>query len=254
MKHFKIVTFCLLLAVIFLLTTNPLFAQPTRTPLNVNINVRDIMASPQFSNSVQLILALALISLVPFFLISVTSFLRIIIVFALLRTAVGTQQVPPNTVLVGLALFMTVFIMSPVWQEVNRTAIIPYNEGKISQIKAFEIGMKPLAMFMLRQTREKDLALFVQFAKIPAPKSAEEVPIYVLIPSFMISELKTAFQIGFLLFVPFIIIDLVVANILLSLGMFMLSPVMVSLPFKILLFVLVDGWNLITRGLLMSFR
>ncbi|MGB9613253.1 MAG: flagellar type III secretion system pore protein FliP, partial [Candidatus Margulisiibacteriota bacterium] len=163
-------------------------------------------------------MALALISLIPFFLISVTSFLRIIIVFALLRTAVGTQQVPPNSVLVGLALFMTVFIMSPVWQEVNKSAIIPYQEGKISQIKAFEIGMKPLSQFMLRQTREKDLALFVQFAKIPPPKSAEEIPIYVLIPSFMISELKTAFQIGFLLFVPFIIIDLVVANILLSLG------------------------------------
>lgn len=218
------------------------------------IDLRQIMASPQFSNSVQLILALALISLIPFFLISVTSFLRIIIVFALLRTAVGTQQVPPNSVLIGLALFMTVFIMSPVWQEVNRTAIIPYNEGKISQVKAFEIAMKPLSQFMLRQTREKDLALFVQFSKIKPPKTIEEIPIYVLIPSFMISELKTAFQIGFLLFIPFLIIDLVVANILLSLGMFMLSPVMVSLPFKVLLFVLVDGWNLITRGLLLSFR
>jgi flagellar biosynthetic protein FliP len=225
-----------------------------RTPLNINVNLNAIMASPQFSNSVQLILALALISLVPFFLISVTSFLRIIIVFSLLRTAVGTQQIPPNSVLIGLALFMTVFIMSPVWQEINQTAYTPYNQGKISQTKAFENGMKPLSQFMLRQTREKDLALFVQFAKIKPPTKPEEVPIYVLIPSFMISELKTGFQIGFLLFIPFIIIDLVVANILLSLGMFMLSPVMVSLPFKILLFVLVDGWNLITRGLLMSFR
>lgn len=218
------------------------------------IDVNAIMQSPQFSSSVQLILALALISLIPFFLISVTSFLRIIIVFALLRTAIGTQQVPPNAVMTGLALFMTVFIMSPVWQEVNQNAFIPYNQGKISQTKAFEIGMKPISRFMLKQTREKDLALFVQFSKIPAPKTPDQVPYYVLIPSFMISELKTAFQIGFLLFVPFIIIDLVVANILLSLGMFMLSPVMVSLPFKILLFVLVDGWNLITRGLLMSFR
>jgi flagellar biosynthetic protein FliP len=220
----------------------------------VNVDLAQIMASPQFSNSVQLILALSLLSLIPFFLMSVTSFLRIIIVFALLRTAVGTQQVPPNSVLVGLALFMTVFIMSPVWQDVNQNAVIPYNAGKISQARAFEIGMKPLSQFMLKQTREKDLALFVQFSKIPPPKKPEDVPPYVLIPSFMISELKTAFQIGFLLFVPFIIIDLVVANILLSLGMFMLSPVMVSLPFKILLFVLVDGWNLITRGLLMSFR
>lgn len=218
------------------------------------IDVNAIMQSPQFSSSIQLILAIALISLIPFFLISVTSFLRIIIVFALLRTAIGTQQVPPNAVMTGLALFMTVFIMSPVWQEVNTNAIIPYNAGKISQAKAFEIGMKPVSRFMLKQTREKDLALFVQFSKIPTPKTPDQVPYYVLIPSFMISELKTAFQIGFLLFVPFIIIDLVVANILLSLGMFMLSPVMVSLPFKILLFVLVDGWNLITRGLLMSFK
>ena len=222
----------------------------TRSPLAANINIQDIMASPQFSNSIQLILSLSLISLVPFFLISVTSFLRIVIVFALARTAVGTQQVPPNTVIVGLAIFMTVFVMAPVWEEVNETAVKPYNKGKISQMKAFEIGMKPLQKFMIKQTREKDLALFVQFSKIKPPKTADEVPIYVLIPSFMI----TAFQIGFLLFIPFIMIDLTVANILLSLGMFMLSPVMVSLPFKVLLFVLVDGWNLITRGLLLSFR
>lgn len=229
------------------------FAQ-ARSPLTANIDLQDIMASPQFTNSIQLIVALALISLVPFFLVSVTSFLRIVIVFTLARTAIGTQQVPPNAVIVGLALFMTVFIMSPVWEEVNKNAITPYNQGKISQMKAFEIGIKPLQKFMIRQTREKDLMLFVQFSKIKTPKSAEEVPLYVLIPSFMISELKTAFQIGFLLFIPFIMIDLIVSNILLSLGMFMLSPVMVSLPFKILLFVLVDGWNLITRGLLLSFK
>jgi flagellar biosynthetic protein FliP len=223
-------------------------------PLAANIDVNSLIASPQFSNSIQLLISLSLITLIPFFLMSVTSFLRIIIVFSLLRTAIGTQQVPPGSVLIGLAVFMTVFIMSPVWQEINKTAITPYNQGKMSQAKAFEVGLKPLSQFMLRQTRGKDLALFVQFAKIAPPKSAEEVPVYVLIPAFMISELKTAFQIGFLLFVPFIIVDLVVANILLSLGMFMLSPVMISLPFKILLFVLVDGWNLITRGLLMSFK
>ena len=223
-------------------------------PLTANLNINSLLASPQFTNSVQLILALSLITLVPFFLMSVTSFLRIIIVFSLLRTAIGTQQVPPSSVLVGLAMFMTVFIMSPVWQDVNKNALEPYNQGKISQAKAIEIGMKPLSQFMLRQTREKDLALFVQFAKIPTPKTPNDIPAYVMIPAFMISELKTAFQIGFLLFVPFIVIDLVVANILLSLGMFMLSPVMISLPFKILLFVLVDGWNLLTRGLLMSFR
>jgi flagellar biosynthetic protein FliP len=171
----------------------------------------------------------------------------------LARTAIGTQQVPPNAVLISLALFMTVFIMTPVWQEVNSKALQPYNQGKISQAQAIEVGMKPLRKFMFKQTREKDLALFIQFSKIPAPKTINDVPTYVLIPAFMISELKTSFQIGFLLFIPFVIIDLVVANILLSLGMFMLSPVMVSLPFKILLFVLADGWNLITRGLMISF-
>ena len=201
-----------------------------------------------------MILGVALISLAPFFLISVTSFLRIIIVFALIRTAIGTQQVPPTSVLVGLAFFMTVFIMSPVFQEVNTKAIIPYNQGKVTEVRALEVGIEPLKMFMLRQVREKDLALFVQFSGMKAPTKPQDVPPYVVIPAFMISELKTGFQIGFLLFIPFIIIDLVVANILLSLGMFMLSPVMVSLPFKILLFVLVDGWNLITRGLLISFR
>ena len=226
------------------------YAKPVAGALNVN----SVMNSPQFSSSIQMILGIALISLAPFFLISVTSFLRIIIVFSLIRTAIGTQQVPPTSVLIGLAFFMTVFIMNPVWQEVNSKAVVPYNQGKISEMKAFDAGMVPLKKFMLRQVREKDLALFVQFSGIKPPTKPEDVPVYVVIPSFMISELKTAFQIGFLLFIPFIIIDLVVANILLSLGMFMLSPVMVSLPFKILLFVLVDGWNLITRGLLMSFR
>ncbi|MBN2057367.1 MAG: flagellar type III secretion system pore protein FliP [Candidatus Saganbacteria bacterium] len=225
-----------------------------RAPFTGNLDIRSLLEAPQFSNSIQLAVSLALISLVPFFLISVTSFLRIIIVFALVRTAIGTQQVPPNMIIVGLAMFMTVFIMSPVWTEVNEKAITPYNQGKISQAEAFERGMKPLHMFMIKQTREKDLALFVQFSKIDKPKKPDDIPIYVLIPSFMISELKTAFQIGFLLFIPFIMIDLTVANILLSLGMFMLSPVMVSLPFKVLLFVLADGWNLITRGLLLSFR
>jgi len=201
-----------------------------------------------------MILSLAFLSLVPFFLISVTGFLRIIIVFSLLRTAVGTQQVPPNSVLVGLAVFMTIFVMAPVIGDVNTAAVIPFQQKKITEIKAFQNGMVPIKRFMLRQTREKDLALFVGFSKIKPPKTMEEVPDYIAIPSFMISELKTAFQIGFLLFIPFLVIDLVVANVLLSLGMFMLSPVMVSLPFKILLFVLVDGWNLITRGLLMSFR
>ncbi len=218
------------------------------------LDVANVLSTANFSNSIQITLALAIISLLPFLLISITSFLRIIVVLSMIRSAIGTAQVPPNTVLIGLALFMTMFTMAPTFDEVNKTAVIPYNNGRMSQMKAFEVGMKPFQKFMLRQTRERDLALFVQFAKIPPPKTVNDVPVYVVIPAFMISELKTAFQIGFLLFIPFVIIDLVVANILLSLGMFMLSPVMVSLPFKILLFVLADGWNLITKGLLLSFR
>jgi flagellar biosynthetic protein FliP len=223
-------------------------------PKRAGLDIAGIMNSPGFSNSMQITLTLALLSLLPFLLISITSFLRIIIVLSMIRSAIGTAQVPPNSVLIGLALFMTVYTMAPTFDEVNKTAVIPYNKGQLTQMKAFEIGMKPFQQFMLRQTRERDLSLFVQFAKIPQPKSINDVPVYVVIPAFMISEMKTAFQIGFLLFIPFVIIDLVVANILLSLGMFMLSPVMVSLPFKILLFVLSDGWNLITKGLLMSFR
>ena len=223
-------------------------------PKRAGLDITGIMNSPGFSNSMQITLTLALLSLLPFLLISITSFLRIIIVLSMIRSAIGTAQVPPNSVLIGLALFMTVYTMAPTFDEVNKTAVVPYNKGQLTQMKAFEVGMKPFQQFMLRQTRERDLSLFVQFAKIPQPKSINEVPVYVVIPAFMISEMKTAFQIGFLLFIPFVIIDLVVANILLSLGMFMLSPVMVSLPFKILLFVLSDGWNLITKGLLMSFR
>jgi flagellar biosynthetic protein FliP len=236
---------------LFLFLSQAAVAAP---PLNANINVNALVSSPQFSNSIQLLISLSAISLVPFFLISVTSFLRFIIVLSLIRTGVGTQQVPPSSVIVALSLFMTVFTMSPVWQEINTTAFTPYNQGKISQSKAIEIGVQPLRKFMFKQTREKDLALFVEFSKIPPPKSMDEIPTYVLIPAFMISELKTSFQIGFLILIPFIIIDLLVSNILLSLGMFMLSPVMVSLPFKILLFVLVDGWGLIIKGLLLSFR
>lgn len=243
-------TILLAFAFLFLIAGHTWAAAPRRAGLDIST----ITSSQNFSNAIQLTLTLSLISLLPFLLISITSFLRIIIVLSMIRSAIGTAQVPPNSVLIGLAIFMTVYTMAPTFDEVNKTAIVPYNKGQLTQMKAFELGTKPFQSFMLRQTRQQDLALFVQFAKIPAPKSVNDVPVYVVIPSFMISEMKTAFQIGFLLFIPFVIIDLVVANILLSLGMFMLSPVMVSLPFKILLFVLSDGWNLITKGLLMSFR
>lgn len=230
---------------------------PEAVPLvrdpNININLNQILGAPQFSQSIQLLIALASITLIPFFLISVTSFIRIVIVFSMVRTALGTQQVPPNPVIIGLAFFMTIFIMSPVWEKIDRSAVQPFQKGKITQAEAFKLGLEPIKEFMFKQTRQNDLALFVNFARLPKADELSDIPTVVLIPAFMISELKTAFQIGFVIFLPFIIIDLVVANVLLSLGMFMLSPVMVSLPFKILLFVLVDGWNLITRGLLTSF-
>lgn len=215
--------------------------------------VNQIFTGPQFTPSIQLLLALAGLSLIPFFIISVTSFLRLVVVFSLVRTAMGTQQVPPNTVIIGLSFFMTIFIMSPVWQRIETEAIKPLQKGQITQAQAFAKGLEPIREFMFRQTRQADLALFANFARLPKTEELSDIPTIVLIPAFIISELKTGFQIGFIIFLPFLIIDMVVANVLLSLGMFMLSPVMVSLPFKILLFVLADGWNLITRGLMSSF-
>lgn len=232
---------------IFSLST---FAQSTA----MNIDLSSFTSPLQFSSSISLLLAISSISLAPFFLISTTSFVRFAIVLGMIRNAIGTNQSPPNPVIISIALFMTFYVMTPTWVNVYENAIIPYQNNEITQRVAFQKGIEPFRTFMLRYTRQQDLALFIEFSKIPEVTNIQEVPIYVLIPAFMISELKTAFQIGFMLFIPFIVIDLVVSNILLSLGMFMLSPVMISLPFKILLFVLVDGWNLITRGLLNGFQ
>lgn len=201
----------------------------------------------------QIFLLLTVLSLAPSILVMVTSFTRITIVLSLLRQAIGSHQLPPNQIIVGLALFLTVFIMAPVWEKVNEDAVKPYLDNKISSEVAFEKAMAPIRKFMIKQTREKDLALMVEVAKLPRPKNIDEVPTHVLIPSFIISELKTAFQIGFMLYVPFLVIDMVVASVLLSMGMMMLPPVMVSLPFKLMIFVLVDGWYLIVGTLVKSF-
>jgi flagellar biosynthetic protein FliP len=213
------------------------FAQSTA----MNIDLSSFTSPLQFSSSISLLLAISSISLAPFFLISTTSFVRFAIVLGMIRNAIGTNQSPPNPVIISIALFMTFYVMTPTWVNVYENAIIPYQNNEITQRVAFEKGIEPFRTFMLRYTRQQDLALFIEFSKIPEVTNIQEVPIYVLIPAFMI-------------FIPFIVIDLVVSNILLSLGMFMLSPVMISLPFKILLFVLVDGWNLITRGLLNGFQ
>ncbi|MBU0581397.1 MAG: flagellar type III secretion system pore protein FliP [Candidatus Margulisbacteria bacterium] len=245
--------FILFLVIIFCILIAQLQAAPARTAVP-RFELNQLVGSDQFSTNITLLISIASIGLIPFFLMTTTSFLRIVIVLGLLRSAIGTQQVPPAPIIISLALFMSIFIMNPVWEEVNKTALQPYNEGRISQKIAWERGVQPLHKFMLRQTREKDLTLFVQFAQIPPLADPAKVPMYILIPAFALSELKTAFQIGFVIFLPFVVIDLIVANILLSLGMFMLSPVLVSLPFKILLFVLSDGWFLITRGLMQSFH
>ena len=204
--------------------------------------------------TLQIFLLMTVLSLVPAILIMVTSFSRIVIVLSLLRRALGTNTLPSNQIVIGLALFLTVFIMAPVWQKINADALQPYLDKKISNQQAFDSAVIPLREFMFKQTREKDLALFVDIAKLKRPENPDDIPTTVLIPSFIISEIKTAFEIGLLLYVPFLIIDMVVAAVLLSMGMMMLPPIMVSLPFKLLLFVVADGWYLLVGSLVKSFR
>lgn len=249
----------IILAFIFsagaLLRSEPAHAQQPSASLEIpGMSVRFSEASRDtLPLTLQILILLTILSLAPAILVLLTSFTRIVIVLSFVRTAVGTQQVPPNQVIIGLALFLTAFIMMPVFTQVNQQAIIPYLDGKISAETAWERGMAPIREFMLRQTREKDLALFISLAKLPRPQKPADVPTYVLIPAFVTSELKTAFQMGFAIYVPFLVIDMVVASILMSMGMMMLPPVMISLPFKILLFVMVDGWGLIVKSLVESF-
>ena len=207
----------------------------------------------QTSVVLQIFLLLTVLSLAPAILIMLTSFTRMAIVLSVLRQAIGTQSMPPNQVIVGLALFLTFFVMSPVWEQVHQEALTPYLENQISQQDALQRAMEPVRGFMFKQTREKDLAMLVEMAKAPRPQSMADVPTSVLIPAFIISELKTAFQMAFMLYIPFLIIDMVVASVLLSMGMMMLPPVMISLPFKLMLFVLADGWHLIVGSLVKGF-
>jgi flagellar biosynthetic protein FliP len=220
----------------------------------INIGV-DTAKSPQdVSISLQILILLTILSLAPSLLIMLTSFTRIIIVLSFTRSALGTQQVPPNAVLVGLTLFLTFFTMAPVFNKVNTEALQPYMHKDITMQVAMDRGVQPFRQFMFRQTREKDLALFVHLSKMKQPAGPQDIPTQVLIPAYIISELKTAFIMGFIIFIPFLIIDMVVAVTLMSMGMMMLPPVLVSLPIKILLFVLVDGWHLIARSLVVSFK
>jgi len=210
--------------------------------------------SPQdVAVTLQILFLLTILTLAPAILLLMTPFTRIVIVLSFLRQALGTQQIPPNQVLIGLALFMTFFVMRPTGDAVYKDALKPYMDGRINYTQALDKAQVPVRKFMFAQTREKDLALFVRLSKSPRPRNRDEVPTLVLVPSFVISELKTAFTMGFLLFIPFLVIDMVVASTLMAMGMMMLPPIMISLPFKLLLFILVDGWNLIAKSLAMSF-
>jgi flagellar biosynthetic protein FliP len=233
---------------------SPAGAQAGGIPIpNVSVGVSQSQSPSDVSMGLQIVFLLTILTLAPSLLIMVTSFTRTVIVLSLVRNAIGLPQLPPNQVLIGLSLFLSFFVMAPTWNKINQDALQPYLAGDLTQAAAVDRAVVPVREFMLKQTREKDLSLFVSLAKIDRPHTADDIPTYVLVPSFVISELKTAFQMGFLVFVPFLIIDIVVSSTLMSMGMMMLPPVMISLPFKLLLFVLVDGWGLVIGSLVKSF-
>ena len=237
---------------VLLLTVGFAIAEPLPFP-SQNIGVGTATKPNDIAVTIQIFILMTVMSLAPGLLIMTTSFTRISVVLSFLRTAMGTQAAPSNQVILSLSMFLTFFIMTPVWEQINKDAYQPWKAQKISQEQAMERAVRPVRVFMLSQTREKDLALFVSLSKLQRPNNAEDIPTLTVIPAFMISELRTAFQIGFLIYIPFIVVDMVVASVLMSMGMMMLPPVMISLPFKILLFVLVDGWGLVISSLVKSF-
>lgn len=229
------------------------FAQSTVTIPSVNFSMKATNNPKEIVSSIQILILLTVLTLAPAILILMTSFTRLIIVFSFLRQALGTQQMPPNQLLVGMSLFLTFFIMQPVFEKINNEALQPYVNGQLQQEVAIEKALVPLRKFMFTQTRAADLELFLKLSKVSHPKTRADVPTTVLIPAFVISELKTAFQIGFIIYLPFLVIDMIVASVLMALGMMMLPPVVISLPFKIMIFVLVDGWSLIVGSMVKSF-
>jgi flagellar biosynthetic protein FliP len=226
-------------------------AQPGSAPaVQLSLNGGD----GDYVGALRILAILTIMTLGPGIILTMTSFTRIVIVFSLLRQALGTQQSPPNQVVIALSLFLTTFIMQPVWSVIHRDAMVPYIEGEITQTVAIERTITPMRTFMFKHTREKDLAVFVQASGDVKPQTKDDVKTYQLIPAFVLSELKTAFQIGFMIYVPFLVLDMVVASILMAMGMMMLPPILISLPFKLMLFVLVDGWNLLVGNLVRSFN
>ena len=227
-------------------------AEPLALP-SVSVGIGKVSKPGDVAVVMQIFFLMTVLSLAPGLLIMTTSFTRIVVVLSFLRNAIGTQQAPSNQIVVGMALFLTFYIMSPVWQQINTQALQPFKAQTITQDQAIDRAVAPIRKFMLTQTREKDIALFLSLSKMPRPRNVNDIPTLTIIPAFMISELRTAFQIGFLVYIPFLVVDMVVASVLMSMGMMMLPPAMISLPFKILLFVLVDGWGLILGSLVKSF-
>lgn len=250
-KLLKTLIFAAILVIVLSVSVS---AEPPLPIPKIGLNIDTANNPKDVALSLQILFLLTILSLAPALLIMVTSFTRIIIVLSFTRNALGTQQMPPNQVLIGLALFLTFYIMNPVITDINKNAYEPYTKGQITQEQAITKAMDPIRNFMLKNVKEKDLALFLKLSKTAQPIKSSDIPTAALIPAFIISELKTAFIIGFYLYIPFIMIDMVVSSTLMSMGMMMLPPVMISLPFKLLLFVMVDGWNLIVKSLVMSFN
>jgi flagellar biosynthetic protein FliP len=249
-KLHKVLIVSIIAAICFVACTA--MAEPLALP-SVSVGLGKVSKPGDITTVMQIFLLMTILSIAPGLLIMTTSFTRIVVVLSFLRNAIGTQQAPSNQIVLGMALFLTFYIMSPVWQQINTQAIQPYKAQTINQEQAVTRAVAPVRKFMLTQTREKDIALFVGLSKMPRPKNVDDIPTLTIIPAFMISELRTAFQIGFLVYIPFLVVDMVVASVLMSMGMMMLPPVMISLPFKILLFVLVDGWGLVIGSLVKSF-
>ncbi len=252
-KKKSIIVFVIIVIAIFAVGMMNAWCEPLPIP-KIGLDIETAENPQDVALSMQILFLLTILSLAPSLLIMLTSFTRIIIVLSFTRNALGTQSMPPNQVLVGLALFLTFFVMSPVITEINETAFTPYTKGEITQEVALDKAVQPIRTFMFKYTREKDLALFLKLGQVNQPLAKNDIPTSTLIPAFIISELKTAFEIGFFLYIPFLMIDMVVASTLMSMGMMMLPPIMISMPFKILLFVMVDGWNLIIRSLIMGFK
>ncbi|MFZ5947778.1 MAG: flagellar type III secretion system pore protein FliP [Stygiobacter sp.] len=247
----------LLAIVLFLIVGTNLLAQQSTNTIpfpKINLDVGTAQNGSDVSVTLQILLLMTVLSLAPSIVIMTTSYLRIIIVFHFLKSALGTQQMPPSQLLAGVALFITFFIMAPTWTKVNDEALKPLIDNKLTMQQAYDKGIEPIRQFMFKNVREEDLELFISLSDQSKPKNRNEVSTYVLIPAFVLSEMRAGFIMGFFLFIPFIMVDMIISSILMSMGMVMMPPMMISLPFKILLFILVDGWNLITDSLIRSFN